>query len=60
MLLISESIAAAVAFSVEVFGRLDVMVNNAGIESARAPIHEASLENWRKVIDVNQAEYSLE
>jgi len=47
------SVEGGVAFAVDAFGRLDIMVNNAGIESARAPTHESSLENWRKVIDVN-------
>lgn len=36
----------------EHFGSLDVMVNNAGIEN-EVPSEELSLEDWRKVIDVN-------
>ncbi|MGH6617145.1 SDR family NAD(P)-dependent oxidoreductase [Sphingomonas sp.] len=47
------SVEAAVAFAVERFGRLDVMVNNAGIESLQAPMHECTIDNWLKVIDVN-------
>jgi len=35
------------------FGRLDGAVNAAGIEGARAPIHESTLENWDEVMDVN-------
>lgn len=47
------SVEAAVAFAVECYGALDVMVNNAGIESAQAPIHACSMENWRRVLDIN-------
>lgn len=43
----------AVQTAVSHFGRLDILVNNAGIESERAPIHEASLENWQRVIDID-------
>ena len=38
--------------TVEEFGRLDVMVNNAGIED-RMPFLETPLEVWNKVIAVN-------
>lgn len=47
------SVEAAVAFAVATHGRLDVMVNNAGIESAQAPIHDCTMENWRRVLDIN-------
>lgn len=36
----------------EVFGRVDVLVNNAGVSVSAAP-DELSLEDWRKVLDVN-------
>ncbi|MFX1767018.1 glucose 1-dehydrogenase [Paraburkholderia sp. A1RI-2L] len=35
------------------FGRLDALVNNAGIEGANVPTHEITLEQWRQVMDVN-------
>lgn len=47
------SVEGAVAAAVREFGRLDVMVNNAGINSQVAPIHESSQENWDRVIRVN-------
>jgi len=34
-------------------GRLDVLFNNAGTNVAPAPIDEISVEDWRRVIDVN-------
>jgi 3alpha(or 20beta)-hydroxysteroid dehydrogenase len=45
--------AAAVAATTGAFGRLDVLLNNAGIAEA-APLAEMTLESWRRVIDVNQ------
>jgi len=45
--------AAAVAATTRAFGRLDVLVNNAGIAEA-APLAEMSLESWQRVIGVNQ------
>ena len=48
-----ESVESAVGAAVKAFGRLDVMVNNAGINSLVAPIHECTQENWDRVIRVN-------
>ncbi|TFG94137.1 MAG: glucose 1-dehydrogenase [Myxococcales bacterium] len=45
--------AQAVAATTRRFGRLDVLVNNAGIAEA-APLAEMTLESYRRVIDVNQ------
>jgi NAD(P)-dependent dehydrogenase (short-subunit alcohol dehydrogenase family) len=46
-------VEAAVAAAVEQFGRLDVLVCNAGIGYPGVPLNELSLESWRRVIDVN-------
>ena len=47
-----EQVAAMVAATVEKYGKLDIMVPNAGILIAE-PIEDADVNKWRKVIDVN-------
>jgi len=39
--------------TVEKFGRVDIMVNNAGVGYMLKPAMETSLEEWQLVIDVN-------
>ena len=46
------SVKAMVADTVGRYGRLDVLVNNAGI-NVRKPPHELSLAEWREVMDTN-------
>jgi 2-deoxy-D-gluconate 3-dehydrogenase len=46
------SVNALVASTVERFGRLDVLVNNAGI-NIRKPPQDLALSEWRQVIDTN-------
>lgn len=47
-----EDVERAIAETVLKFGSLDIALNNAGI-SDRLPIHEKSIEEWKKVIQVN-------
>ncbi|MAE93881.1 MAG: 3-alpha-hydroxysteroid dehydrogenase [Deltaproteobacteria bacterium] len=48
-----EEWAAAVAATTSAFGRLDVLVNNAGIAES-APLADMTLESYRRVTEVNQ------
>jgi NAD(P)-dependent dehydrogenase (short-subunit alcohol dehydrogenase family) len=47
-----ESCEALVRFAVAEFGRVDVLVNNAGIDIIE-PVGEVSAEAWQRVIDVD-------
>lgn len=47
-----ESIQEMVEATISQFGRIDVLINNAGI-SWGAPVEEMRLEDWNKVIETN-------
>ena len=47
------SIAGAVAEAARRFGRLDVLVNSAGITGPNVPLESYGADDWRRVMDVN-------
>lgn len=47
------SVAALFAKAKENFGRLDLLVNNAGIGAPAIPLEDLSVEQWRSVVDTN-------
>jgi sorbitol-6-phosphate 2-dehydrogenase len=55
---VEEQVAAMVEQTQETFGRVDILVANAGIVIA-GPIEEFDLMRWRKVVDVNLTGYFL-
>ncbi|MFF1568995.1 SDR family NAD(P)-dependent oxidoreductase [Streptomyces sp. NPDC058293] len=48
-----ESVEAAVKFSVDAFGGLDLAVNNAGIGGESAPTGEYDIDVWNRVVRTN-------
>lgn len=48
-----SDIAALIKKSVDLYGHLDIAVNNAGIEGKIAPIVEADMENYEAIFNAN-------
>jgi NAD(P)-dependent dehydrogenase (short-subunit alcohol dehydrogenase family) len=48
-----ESVESALESTVDGFGGLSLIVNNAGIAGPTKPVEEVSVEEWRKTLDVN-------
>lgn len=55
-----EQCAAAVAWTVEKFGGLDVLVNTAAIQPPESyrPLHQLAVEQWERLIAVNLTGYT--
>ena len=48
-----DDVSAAVEQVVARLGGIEILVNNAGLQGEVVPIVEASVESWRRVLDVN-------
>jgi NAD(P)-dependent dehydrogenase (short-subunit alcohol dehydrogenase family) len=48
-----HAVADAAASAHTALGRIDVLVNSAGITGATAPLHEFPVDSWIRVMDVN-------
>lgn len=48
-----RAIEMALTTTEAVLGRIDIMVNNAGIAGANAPVWEYDPDEWRRIIDIN-------
>ena len=47
------AVRALFARAKEVFGRLDVLFNNAGMGAPAVPLEDLTYEKWKRVVDVN-------
>ena len=48
-----KEVEALISGTMEIFGRLDCAVNNAGIEGVLAPTADYPEETWNRVLDIN-------
>jgi NAD(P)-dependent dehydrogenase (short-subunit alcohol dehydrogenase family) len=49
----AQSVAALFDKTVQAFGRLDVLFNNAGLSAPAVPLEDLTVAQWRAVVDVN-------
>jgi NAD(P)-dependent dehydrogenase (short-subunit alcohol dehydrogenase family) len=56
-----EAVKKSIEFTLEEYGQVDIIFNNAGIDGEQAPTGESTIENWKKVtsIDLDGAFYYL-
>ena len=48
-----ESVKSSIESTVDKFGGLDFLINNAGIAGPTSPVEEVKAEEWEKTMDVN-------
>ena len=48
-----EAVRAAATQSKEVLGRIDILINSAGITGATVPVWEFPVDSWLKVMEIN-------
>ena len=49
----SVSVRALFAATLDAFGRLDLLFNNAGVGAPSLPLEDLTLEQWQTVVDIN-------
>jgi 2-dehydro-3-deoxy-L-rhamnonate dehydrogenase (NAD+) len=49
----ADSVEAGVQSTLAAFGKIDLLVNNAGIAGANAKLWETTPEDWRRVVEIN-------
>jgi NAD(P)-dependent dehydrogenase (short-subunit alcohol dehydrogenase family) len=50
---VSDDVASMVGQAIDLFGRLDIAVNNAGVSSVYARVPELAVDDWNRTIAVN-------
>jgi NAD(P)-dependent dehydrogenase (short-subunit alcohol dehydrogenase family) len=48
-----QSVKALFAKAKQVFGRLDLLFNNAGVNAPGIPLEDLTVEQWRNVVNIN-------
>lgn len=48
-----ESVRQLFEGTVQAFGRVDVLFNNAGVNAPGIPLEDLTLEQWKNVVDIN-------
>jgi len=48
-----ESVRALFDATVQAWGRVDVLFNNAGVNAPGIPLEELTIEQWKNVVDIN-------
>jgi NAD(P)-dependent dehydrogenase (short-subunit alcohol dehydrogenase family) len=48
-----DAVALLFSRAVDVFGRVDLLFNNAGVPAPGVPLEDISVEQWRTVVDIN-------